>query len=110
MESTIGNAILGVSTLGTKRGSYPEDGSANNDSFWYESKSYYLNWLYLRPLRLRPDDVVYDIGCGAGRLPRARRRNAAQRNQRNLHDFGFRGPIPLSVVDPGPGACDFRAR
>ena len=68
MESTVGDAILGVSTLGTKRGSYPEDESANDDSFWYESKSYYLNWLYLRPLRLRPDDVVYDIGCGAGRL------------------------------------------
>lgn len=67
-ESTLGDAILGVSTLGTKRADYPEGESANDDSFWYESKSYYLNWLYLRPLRLKPDDVVYDIGCGAGRL------------------------------------------
>ena len=68
LESKMGDAILGVSTLGTKRGDYPECESANDDSFWYESKSYYLNWLYLRPLGLKEDDVVYDIGCGAGRL------------------------------------------
>jgi SAM-dependent methyltransferase len=67
-ESNLGDAILGVSTLGTRRGNYPEARSIHGDSFWYESKSYYLNWLYLRPIRLRPDDVVYDIGCGAGRL------------------------------------------
>jgi SAM-dependent methyltransferase len=67
-EVTMGDAVLGVSTLGTKRGDYPECGSANDDSFWYESKSYYLNWLYLRPLRLKAADVVFDIGCGAGRL------------------------------------------
>lgn len=68
LESKLGDAILGVSTLGTQRGDFPEVGSAHDDSFWYESKSYYLNWLYLRPLGLKPDDVVYDIGCGAGRL------------------------------------------
>ncbi len=68
LEATWGDAILGVSTLGSRRGDYPEGASLNDDSFWYESKSYYLNWLYLRPLRLKRDDVVFDIGCGAGRL------------------------------------------
>lgn len=68
LESKLGDAILGVSTLGTRRGDYPEVSSAHEDSFWYESKSYYLNWLYLRPIGLKSDDVVYDIGCGAGRL------------------------------------------
>ena len=67
-ESILGDAILGVSTLGSRRGDYPEVKSAHDDSFWYESKSYYLNWLYLRPTRLAATDVVYDIGCGAGRL------------------------------------------
>lgn len=67
-ESVLGDTILGVSTLGSKRGDYPEVGSFHDDSFWYESKSYYLNWLYLRPTRLRGSDIVYDIGCGAGRL------------------------------------------
>lgn len=67
-ESSLGDAILGVSTLGNRRGDYPEFESAHGDSFWYESKSYYLNWLYLRPIRLTANDVVYDIGCGAGRL------------------------------------------
>ena len=68
LESKLGDTILGVSTLGNRRGSYPEANSAHDDSFWYESKSYYLNWLYLRPLALKADDVVYDVGCGAGRL------------------------------------------
>ena len=67
-EAALGDAILGISTLGSRRGDYPETAAAHGDSFWYESKSYYLNWLYLRPARLRSDDVVYDIGCGAGRL------------------------------------------
>ena len=67
-ESNLGDAILGVSTLGTRKGNYPELKSVHGDSFWYESKSYYLNWLYLRPIRLKGEDVVYDIGCGAGRL------------------------------------------
>lgn len=67
-EAALGDAILGVSTLGSRRGDYPETASVHRDSFWYESKSYYLNWLYLRPAKLAADDVVYDIGCGAGRL------------------------------------------
>lgn len=67
-EANLGDAVLGVSTLGSLKGDYPEIDSRHGDSFWYESKSYYLNWLYLRPARLRKDDVVYDIGCGAGRL------------------------------------------
>lgn len=67
-EAKLGDLILGISTLGTRRGDYPELESEHGDSFWYESKSYYLNWLYLRPLRLEKKDVVYDIGCGAGRL------------------------------------------
>jgi SAM-dependent methyltransferase len=68
LEAALGDTILGVSTLGSEKGDYPEVGSANDDSFWYESKAYYLNWLYLRPTRLGAEDVVYDIGCGAGRL------------------------------------------
>lgn len=67
-EAALGDAILGISTLGSRRGDYPENAAAHADSFWYESKSYYLNWLYLRPAKLRKNDVVYDIGCGAGRL------------------------------------------
>ncbi len=67
-EAVLGDMILGVSTLGSRKGDYPEVGSVHEDSFWYESKSYYLNWLYLRPTRLGAEDVVYDIGCGAGRL------------------------------------------
>lgn len=67
-EAVLGDAVLGVSTLGSRKGDYPEVGSVHDDSFWYESKSYYLNWLYLRPTRLGSEDVVYDIGCGAGRL------------------------------------------
>ena len=68
LEAALGDTILGVSTRGSRKREYPEIGSVNNDSFWYDSKSYYLNWLYLRPLRLGAEDVVYDIGCGAGRL------------------------------------------
>ncbi|MES2920302.1 MAG: class I SAM-dependent methyltransferase [Verrucomicrobiota bacterium] len=67
-EASLGDAILGISTLGSRKGDYPETKSMHDDSFWYESKSYYLNWLYLRPVRLTAQDVVYDIGCGAGRL------------------------------------------
>jgi SAM-dependent methyltransferase len=67
-EAVLGDTVLGVSTLGSRKGDYPEVGSVHDDSFWYESKSYYLNWLYLRPARLEAEDVVYDIGCGAGRL------------------------------------------
>lgn len=67
-EAAFGDTILGVSTLGSRRGDFPEIESLHDDSFWYESKSYYLNWLYLRPTRLGAEDVVYDIGCGAGRL------------------------------------------
>jgi len=67
-EAQLGDIILGVTTLGSQRGDYPEIRSVHNDSFWYESKSYYLNWLYLQPIELGPTDVVYDIGCGAGRL------------------------------------------
>jgi SAM-dependent methyltransferase len=67
-ESKVGDAILGVSTLGTRAGDYPDSRSAHDDSFWYESKSYYLNFLYLRSVGLNANDVVYDIGCGAGRL------------------------------------------
>lgn len=67
-EAKLGDTILGISTLCTQRREYPEVGSVHDDSFWYDSKPYYLNWLYLRPTLLGAEDVVYDIGCGAGRL------------------------------------------
>ena len=33
-EAVLGDAILGVSTLGSKKGDYPEVGSVHEDSFW----------------------------------------------------------------------------
>jgi hypothetical protein len=38
------------------------------DNFWYESLSYLSLYNMLKPLRISPDDVVYDIGAGTGRI------------------------------------------
>lgn len=40
--STLDDAILGFSTLGSRLGNFPELTSAHDDSFCYKSKSYYL--------------------------------------------------------------------
>lgn len=61
-------SILAISSHGSRRSDYPVAKSVHDDSFGAESKSYYLNWLDLRPIRLTAGNDVYDIGCGAGRL------------------------------------------
>jgi hypothetical protein len=65
-----GHSATGVGAryhLPNDRGIHPEE-SAHGDNVYYEP----LNYLYvrrmLRLLELRNDDVLYDIGCGKGRI------------------------------------------
>jgi SAM-dependent methyltransferase len=54
----------------------PLDGAMNDrvaeprfdDAVDYETLAYRMLWRTLRPLDLTSDDVVYDIGCGMGRI------------------------------------------
>ncbi len=49
-----------------------------SDSYRYEANSYSVLTIMLNHLALKPSDVVYDIGCGAGRiLCLAARRNVS---------------------------------
>jgi precorrin-6B methylase 2 len=55
---------LGIRTAGEFR---PPDISLHRDAAKSSPLSYSLIHRYVRALRLQPSDVVYDIGCGAGR-------------------------------------------
>ena len=66
-ETVLWDKVLGVSTLGLGRGECP-NGAQFGDANWYQSKRFHLNWQFIHPLKLSPDDVFYDIGCGAGRM------------------------------------------
>jgi SAM-dependent methyltransferase len=55
---------LGIRTVGDVRPAYI---SLYRDATKSSPLSYSLIRRYVRALRLQPDDVVYDIGCGAGR-------------------------------------------
>lgn len=65
-EETIWDSILGIDTLRCQETNYIQ--GMNGDGFGYQAKCYYLIWRYLRPLRLGPSDVFYDIGAGTGRF------------------------------------------
>jgi SAM-dependent methyltransferase len=67
-EASVGDRVLGISTLGLAVGAHPEAAARHLDSNWYQSKNFYLNWRFLRALQLTPEDVIFDVGCGAGRL------------------------------------------
>jgi len=55
---------LGIQTVGEYR---PLDTSANKDAKRSAPLAYGLIARYIKLLRLQPSDVVYDLGCGAGR-------------------------------------------
>jgi SAM-dependent methyltransferase len=42
-------------------------GTTFGDEVFYEATDYLLLLRYMKPLRLGPDDVVYELGCGLGR-------------------------------------------
>lgn len=66
------DARLGISTTPEAADradrKYPEGASAHADSRWYESVDYRQLEMIVRRLRLEPEDVVFDIGCGMGRV------------------------------------------
>jgi hypothetical protein len=41
--------------------------SAHGDAVFYEPTDYRLLHKYIKPLRLKKHDVVFDVGCGMGR-------------------------------------------
>lgn len=57
------NVRTGGSTLATHT-----KGGVHEDSNWYEPLNYITLEKCLDALNLRPDDVVFDIGCGLGRV------------------------------------------
>jgi hypothetical protein len=63
VETDMLDRLLGIDTSGYDERSFT--GSQNNG---YHSKGYYFTFRYLVPLKLGPNDVLYDIGCGAGRV------------------------------------------
>lgn len=83
------------------------------DALEYQVVDYLLLRRYIKPVRIEPDDVLIDIGCGMGRVlcVFARRRlskcigiefsgelaSIAKRNARSLH--GRRVPIEIRVGD-----------
>jgi SAM-dependent methyltransferase len=83
------------------------------DPVVYDAMDYPLLLAYLRRLKLRPDDVVYDIGCGMGRILCAASRagvarcvgievsadlvDRARRNAQQLR--GGRGEIEVRLAD-----------
>lgn len=67
LETAFWDGWLGIKTLGVKRGGFPA-GAAIDDSNYYQSKCYSTVRACLRPVRMTPEDVFYDIGCGAGRV------------------------------------------
>jgi predicted RNA methylase len=87
--------------------------SCFGDALEYQVVDYQLLRRYMEQLRIGPDDVLIDIGCGMGRVlcvfARTRMRkcigieisvelaNAAKRNARSLH--GRRTPIEIRVGD-----------
>ena len=58
---------LGVRTSGSSLATHTP-GGVHRDSNWYEPVNYILLEKCLAALRLREDDVVFDIGCGLGRV------------------------------------------
>jgi SAM-dependent methyltransferase len=87
--------------------------SSFGDALEYQVVDYQLLRRYMEPLRIGPDDVLIDIGCGMGRVlcvfARTRLRKCigieiseelasiAKRNARSLH--GCRTPIEIRVGD-----------
>jgi precorrin-6B methylase 2 len=58
---------LGINTT-SPRGKRYDLATKMADPVPYEATDYFLLRKYIRPLHLKPDDVVYDIGCGMGRM------------------------------------------
>jgi len=67
LETAFWDKRLGIKTLGVQRREAPI-GDANRDAEVYQSKSYYSIRKCLRPVEMGPEDVFYDVGCGAGRV------------------------------------------
>lgn len=70
--SRIVDRRLGIRTTPPSRalGSriHPCGEGVGGDEFWYETLAYSQLRLFLDDLALGPGDVVYDIGCGMGRI------------------------------------------
>ena len=58
---------LGIRTGGSSLSTHAA-GGVHRDSNWYEPINYILLSRCLKALDPRPDDVVFDIGCGLGRV------------------------------------------
>jgi SAM-dependent methyltransferase len=84
-----------------------------DDAFWYEGFSYLKLWRYVRLVKPSDEDVVFDVGCGMGRIlcVFARRpvkkcigievsAELAERARQNaLRLRGRRAPIEIIVAD-----------
>ena len=58
---------LGIRTSGSTLATHTR-GGVHRDSNWYEPINYILLGKCLRALQLQEQDVVFDIGCGLGRV------------------------------------------
>src|SRR4051794_27163311 len=58
---------LGIHTGGSTLATH-QSGGAHQDSNWYEPINYITLSRCLKAMELTPDDVVFDIGCGLGRV------------------------------------------
>lgn len=65
--STLNDRRLNIQTIPHTRWNAPEK-SVCSDARGYESCDYFYNYKLLRGCHLQPQDVVYDLGCGMGRL------------------------------------------
>ena len=63
-HNSLWDRCLGVDTAVQTR---PSDTSLYRDALKANAVAYGVIFRYVRLLRLQPSDVVYDIGCGAGR-------------------------------------------
>lgn len=66
-EIAIGDRVLNIDTVSQLE---TRDNACNRkpDFHWYEALSYYVIIRHLRMCNLSVNDVVYDVGCGAGRI------------------------------------------
>src|SRR6478735_8230918 len=58
---------LGIQTRGSTLATH-QAGGAHHDSNWYEPINYITLRRCLQAMELGHDDVVFDIGCGLGRV------------------------------------------
>jgi SAM-dependent methyltransferase len=66
LEARICDKLLRIDTGGYDKSVFA--GDRHKGCHTYHSKGYCFTWRYLNFLKLGPEDVLYDIGCGAGRV------------------------------------------